>query len=233
MTEPLFCIAPNGVYCGPPGMRRRYQFGEQLREGVEPNEFFVPKHRLRVEASRLLSSCAGDDPRPTEQIRSELKTMFGIELPENATRKELWKAWDLRAKKEINTIAGASPKQAEVVIESPGSTAPPVGATAPPSTQQPAAGLNQTLANKLRGGKLFSHMTPDDIHKTTARDLVDILAGPPYNLKMSHVGVAKTDIVARGMDIEQQMGLVDAPKEPSGIDGEPGAGGDQGNTPER
>lgn len=189
--EDYVCHMPDGCFAGPKGYHRFYRFNEPVcpahrKSGWEPPvELFSKKSEGLGKALDMLPQAAGDDPRPTEKIRADLKAL-GIDMPENAVRKELWAKW--RSIKQAELVGQRymvkrhtqGPKQAGSATKS----------KAPPTQR-----------------KLFCEMTPDDVNNMTAREMVAILAEAPYNHQMSPSGVAKTDIQRKGIELEKNLGL--------------------------
>jgi len=75
-------------------LSRLWQPGYFLPEGARPNRHFVQEKDYNPNRkSEVTIFGPGDDPRSTKKLISDLKSTFGIEMPQGSSRKDAWQAW--------------------------------------------------------------------------------------------------------------------------------------------
>lgn len=139
-SETYICY--HDCYYGPPGLRRLYSAGEKLIPGIPPGKYFSKNGEPPdgVDPSNK-AIVPGDDPRSTDHIRKDLKEDYGVEMPENASRKDLFYRYIKESTK----------------AEEPRPALQPI--------QTVSADVAKILTMK------FTEMTPDDIDKLSSNDI--------------------------------------------------------------
>lgn len=117
----------------------------------------------------------GDDPRSTVQIKADLEALTNKKPDPSWNRKQLFWAWVDAARENGQTVI-----------------------------QEPAQPSKKTYFNE-QNAKMFSEMSPDDIENMKADDMRSKLESPPYSLDLGRGYVNKTEMVKRGIEIEEAM----------------------------
>jgi hypothetical protein len=92
MAKKMICVKDCFVY------NKRFKQGDEfpekwIQEGYLPNMYFLPEGdaKAAIEASKFNRpvQCAGDDPRSTKELKTELMKHMKS-FPEKWGRKEIW-----------------------------------------------------------------------------------------------------------------------------------------------
>lgn len=168
-----------------------WEVGEILPDELAPNKHFTLDGQIQAGEKRVAYG-PGDDPRSTKQIIADLKKHFGIALDAKTVRKTAWIEWrnaeEAAGKKGLVTERPATQNQE-----------PKYGKADDPGR----FGL-PTFDNSILN-KNFSDWSPDEIDKTTAKEICQKLNAPPYSLDMKPIGITKADLIKRGIEVEEQQ----------------------------
>lgn len=157
-----------------------YHVGDKLLPGHTANKHFAPGS----EAAEAMANAArvaltpGDDTRSTTKIRAELFEKYGLVLPEQTPRKEVWAAWKLKASQDGGSEVKIAPAEQAFVDD--------------------AAPKGVVLIEKK-----FSEMTPDDIENTTAQSIKDTVLARFKN-ELNITGASKKILMKRAIDLEKK-----------------------------
>lgn len=154
-------------------LHKHWAAGDTLPPELKPNKHFALNGVVPTVNDKPVLG-AGDDPRSNKVMLAELAQKYGISLPSDTSRKEIYKT--LKRAEDGATVANPEPE--------------PVVQPAPEAKAKP-----------IEPESRFSDMSPDDLQSMKNHEIADKVLRL-YKKEVKHAGYSKNDLLKKALEIE-------------------------------